>query len=173
MESGLSSQKARRIHYEYSLYPFLIDDMPFFLIQDPDVADYIFNSRAQKNYTRRPASAEGLKMLGMHHQGLIWNNELTLWKQVRGCFQMSLNEHNMENAVRTIKTNVTLLIEAHLNKKTGFIDMMSICRQLTFRATLSTFFGIDASEYSDMVRSLSFSTLDIHSTNIYREYSRI
>ena len=93
-------------------------------------------------------------MLGMYHQGLIWNNDLASWKKVRGCFQMSLNEVNMENAVKTIEENAILLIEA--KNKTGSIDMMSICRQLTFRATLSTFFGINASEYASMVRPLSF-----------------
>ena len=94
-------------------------------------------------------------MLGMLHQGLIWNNEIPTWAKVRGCFQLALNDSNIAKAVRAIKEDTSTLIRANMDKHTCFVDMLGICRRLTFRATLITFFGIDPSDYSVMVRLFS------------------
>jgi cytochrome P450 len=139
-----------------------------FCDSDPKVADYIFNGRSQRNYTRRPASIEGLKKLGMHNQGLIWNNNTNDWKKVRSVFQLSLNDANMEKAVDVIKKDAIDIVESSINDA-GCVDMMSICRRLTFRATLSTFFGIESSDFVDAVSHFVYSqrfnqfTIVIHS----------
>jgi cytochrome P450 len=132
-----------------------------FVTQDPKVADYIFNGRYQRNYTRRPATIEGLKKLGMHNQGLIWNNNTDGWKSVRSVFQLSLNDVNMEKAVGVIKSEAIGIIESSTNEA-GSIDMMSVCRRLTFRATLSTFFGIESSDFVKTV-SLFLVYVALHS----------
>jgi cytochrome P450 len=86
----------------------------------------------------------------MHNQGLIWNNNTNDWKKVRSVFQLSLNDANMEKAVGVIKKDAIGIIESSINED-GCVDMMSICRRLTFRATLSTFFGIESSDFVDAV----------------------
>eukprot|EP00956_Cyclotella_meneghiniana_P040727 scaffold203469_cov66-Cyclotella_meneghiniana.AAC.5 len=85
----------------------------------PKVADYIFNGRSQKNYTRRPACIEGLKKLGMHEQGLIWNNATSSWRRVRSIFQMCLNDENIAEAVRAIKKSAVDLIESSRDEETA------------------------------------------------------
>jgi len=112
------------------------------ITKDPKVADYIFNGRSNTNYVRRPASVEGLKSLGMYNRGLIWNNSIPHWKKIRACFQEALCHENINKAAYNIEIeSKDLLVE-------GEVDLMNLCRQLTFRATLHTFFGIDAREYS-------------------------
>lgn len=63
---------------------------------------------------------------------------------------MSLNDDNIAKDVESIKKSAVNLIESSSDDETGLVDMMSICRRLTFRATLSTFFGIEVSDYSAM-----------------------
>ncbi|KAL7553947.1 hypothetical protein ACHAWF_018846 [Thalassiosira exigua] len=114
------------------------------ITKDPNIAHYIFKGKSRFNYVRRPASDEGLKRLGMYEQGLIWNNNTDIWKRIRGCFQEALNSKNIDHATSSIKTNADDILTE------GALDMMNVCRRLTFRATLSTFFGISSCDYDSL-----------------------
>lgn len=81
----------------------------------------------------------------MYNRGLIWNNDISSWTKIRECFQEALNHENIGKASSSIKVeSKELLME-------GELDMMNICRRLTFRATLYTFFGIDARDFNSKV----------------------
>jgi hypothetical protein len=41
---------------------------------------------ANGSFTQRLGSPRGLKMLGMYHQGIIWNNDTTSWETKRKIF---------------------------------------------------------------------------------------
>lgn len=70
---------------------------------DPVFADYIFSGNNKGNYVQRPASTDGLQKLGMFGRGLIWNNDLDVWKRVRGCFQRALGESALNQAAAVAK----------------------------------------------------------------------
>lgn len=48
-----------------------------------DVAAQVFKS---KSFVNRLGSKHGLKLLGMHEEGIIWNNNTTGWQEKRKYF---------------------------------------------------------------------------------------
>lgn len=121
---------------------------------DPVLANYVFNGPNKRNYVQRPASNEGLARLGMLNRGLIWNSDTAVWRKIRGCFQHSLGEVSLHHAVNVVKKECSVIVQNLLATQSSshteggtLVDLLQVCRKVTFRATLSVFFGLDSSDF--------------------------
>lgn len=140
----------------------------FIITKDAELAAYIFNGPLKHNYVRRPASGEGLRRLGMYERGLIWNNNLSVWNTIRDCFQKALNNAALKEAEKVVQQEAKQLLDncfvesqdnensivsnhenTALRSQAASVDMLAISRQLTFRATLRVFFGLESLKFEE------------------------
>ncbi|CAB9503936.1 Protopine 6-monooxygenase [Seminavis robusta] len=130
-----------------------LNGTPFILTKDPKIANYVFNDgKARTNYCLRPGEDRGLQKLHMFENGLIWNNDTPKWKKIRGCFQKALGANALKHASCIIQKEAEPTLTAHMEKADGKegIDLLAICRRLTFRASLGAFFGVDSTEFAGL-----------------------
>jgi aromatase len=118
---------------------------------DAEVANYVFNGPNKGNFIRRPAADEGLNELGMLRHGLIWNNDIPVWRKIRGCFQKSLGETTLRCAVEVAKDECQNLLHdgtlADVENNGEPMNLLDLARKVTLRATLNVFFGINSSDF--------------------------
>jgi len=120
---------------------------------DAAVSWYVFNGPSCKNYVQRPAEDDGLAALGMKNLGLIWNNDGRTWRMIRMCFQKNLGERQLEHAVSIVREECASLFCENLSANTRVkrtavaLNLLDMCRQITFRATIAVFFGIKSSDF--------------------------
>jgi len=113
-----------------------------YIVNDAAIAKEIFESGS--NFSTRFGDNEGLRRLGMHSHGVIWNTDYSSWHGTRKCFQKSLSADCLNSAIgvaakATISKFYELdnLVEAKKN-----VDLLQILRSITLEITLDLFLGI-------------------------------
>lgn len=97
---------------------------------DAAVANYVFNGQNKENFVRRPGAEEGINELGMLHHGLIWNNDLPVWRKIRGCFQKNLGEAALSRAVEVVKDECQDLLRHGSHPDGKAMSLLKLARKI-------------------------------------------
>lgn len=127
---------------------------PTIISCNPTVARHIFKTNGW-NYTSRLGYDEGLRHIGMHNNGIIWNNKTALWKTLRLFFQNALNAKTLSNAVQaTVKATERIVDKFdELRKRTadGRIETLNVVRRITLQVTNLLMFGVEIEDDEQLV----------------------
>nr|XP_060611261.1 aromatase [Anolis sagrei ordinatus]XP_060611262.1 aromatase [Anolis sagrei ordinatus] len=108
----------------------------------------MFHIMKHGHYISRFGSKPGLKCIGMHENGIIFNNNPTLWKEIRPFFTKALSGPGL---VRMISICVESTIE-HMDKleevttKCGYINSLNLMRRIMLDTSNRLFLGIPLDE---------------------------
>ncbi len=122
-----------------------------FIISDKRWARHVM-FKNPNNYIARWGDDKGLQILGMKHQGIIWNDHLAGWKRQRSFFHEGLKSHRLilgakegHRLASVFVERVTREFHAKGNAD-GFpgveVDMLSEIRKMTLGVTLRIMFGV-------------------------------
>nr|XP_020645699.1 aromatase [Pogona vitticeps]XP_020645700.1 aromatase [Pogona vitticeps] len=108
----------------------------------------MFHVMKHGHYISRFGSKPGLKCIGMHENGIIFNNNPALWKEIRPFFTKALSGPGLGQMI-------TMCIEStteHLNRleevttEDGYIDCLNLMRRIMLDTSNRLFLGIPLDE---------------------------
>nr|XP_016852003.1 PREDICTED: aromatase [Anolis carolinensis] len=108
----------------------------------------MFHIMKHGHYISRFGSKPGLKCIGMHENGIIFNNNPALWKEIRPFFTKALSGPGL---VRMIAICVESTIE-HMDKleevttKCGYVNSLNLMRRVMLDTSNRLFLGIPLDE---------------------------
>uniref|UniRef100_A0A8C9DQ10 Cytochrome P450 family 19 subfamily A member 1 n=1 Tax=Prolemur simus TaxID=1328070 RepID=A0A8C9DQ10_PROSS len=114
----------------------------------------MFHIMKHSHYSSRFGSKLGLQRIGMHENGLIFNNNPALWKAIRPFFTKALSGPCL---VRMVAICVESII-AHLDRleevtnKSGYVDVLTLMRRIMLDTSNVLFLGIPLDESAIVVK---------------------
>ncbi|XP_042331046.1 aromatase [Sceloporus undulatus] len=108
----------------------------------------MFHIMKHGHYISRFGSKPGLKCIGMHENGIIFNNNPALWKEIRPFFTKALSGPGL---VRMVAICVESTIE-HLDRleevtaRCGYINSLNLMRRIMLDTSNKLFLGIPLDE---------------------------
>ncbi|XP_029806756.1 aromatase [Suricata suricatta] len=113
-----------------------------------------FHVMKHNHYVSRFGSKLGLQCIGMHENGIIFNNNPTLWKVVRPFFMRALSGPGL---VRMVTVCVESMI-THLDRleevtnELGYVDVLTFLRRMMLDTSNVLFLGIPLDESAIVVK---------------------
>ncbi|EDL95529.1 cytochrome P450, family 19, subfamily a, polypeptide 1, isoform CRA_b [Rattus norvegicus] len=102
------------------------------------------------NYISRFGSKRGLQCIGMHENGIIFNNNPSLWRTVRPFFMKALTGPGLirmvEVCVESIKQHLDRL--GDVTDNSGYVDVVTLMRHIMLDTSNTLFLGIPLDESS-------------------------
>ncbi|XP_006831712.1 PREDICTED: aromatase-like [Chrysochloris asiatica] len=106
------------------------------------------------HYISRFGSKFGLQCIGMHENGIIFNNNPALWKVIRPFFMQALSGPRLVRmvaiCVESIKTHLDRLEE--VTTASGYVDVLTLMRRVMLHASNVLFLGIPLDESAIVVK---------------------
>ncbi|XP_008704187.1 aromatase [Ursus americanus] len=114
----------------------------------------MFHIMKHSHYSSRFGSKLGLQCIGMHENGIIFNNNPTLWKAVRPFFIKALSGPGLVRMVTvcvgSIITHLDRLEE--VSNELGYIDVLTLMRRIMLDTSNILFLGIPLDESAIVVK---------------------
>ncbi|XP_049633941.1 aromatase [Suncus etruscus] len=114
----------------------------------------MFHVMKNSHYSCRFGSKLGLQCIGMHENGLIFNNNTALWKVVRPYFNKALSGPGLVRMVTVCSDS----LRAHLDRleevtnELGHVDVLSLMRRTMLDTSNVLFLGIPMDESAFVVK---------------------
>ncbi|XP_075387503.1 aromatase [Tenrec ecaudatus] len=106
------------------------------------------------HYISRFGSKLGLQCMGMHENGIIFNNNPALWKVIRPFFMKALSGPGLVRMVAicvdSIKTHLDRLEE--VTNASGYVDVLTLMRRIMLDTSNMLFLGIPLDESAIVVK---------------------
>ncbi|XP_028639158.1 aromatase [Grammomys surdaster] len=110
----------------------------------------MFHIMKHNNYISRFGSKRALQCIGMHENGIIFNNNPNLWKTIRPFFMKALTGPGLvrmvEVCVESVKQHLDRLDEVTNNS--GYVDVLTFMRHIMLDTSNILFLGIPLDESS-------------------------
>ncbi|XP_012618938.1 aromatase [Microcebus murinus] len=114
----------------------------------------MFHVMKHSHYSSRFGSKLGLQCIGMHENGIIFNNNPDLWKATRPFFMKALSGPGLVRMVAicvdSIRTHLDRLEE--VTSKSGYVDVLTLMRRIMLDTSNMLFLGIPLDESAIVVK---------------------
>ncbi|XP_048723544.1 aromatase isoform X1 [Caretta caretta] len=124
----------------------------------------IFHVMKHGQYISRFGSKLGLQCIGMHENGIIFNNNPALWKEIRPFFTKALSGPGLVRmiaiCVESTKDHLDRLEDVTAGP--GNINVLNFMRQITLDASNTLFLGIPLDGTDNILISHNGSTFKVH-----------
>ncbi|XP_049759264.1 aromatase [Elephas maximus indicus] len=114
----------------------------------------MFHVMKHSHYISRFGSKLGLQCIGMHENGIIFNNNPALWKVIRPFFMKALSGPGLMRmvaiCVESVKTHLDRLEE--VTNASGYVDVLTLMRRIMLDTSNMLFLGIPLDESAIVVK---------------------
>ncbi|KAM6202476.1 aromatase [Rhynchocyon petersi] len=114
----------------------------------------MFHVMKHSHYVSRFGSKLGLQCIGMHENGIIFNNNPALWKVIRPFFMRALSGPGLVRmvaiCVESIKTHLDRLEE--VTNPSGYVDVLTLLRRIMLDTSNMLFLRIPLDENAIVVK---------------------
>ncbi|XP_007531940.1 aromatase [Erinaceus europaeus] len=116
----------------------------------------MFHIMKHSHYTSRFGSKLGLQCIGMHENGVIFNNNPALWKAVRPFFNKALSGPGLVRMVNICLESMAKHLDKleEVTSTSGTVDMLTLLRRMILDTSNMLFLGIplDESVFVDKIQ---------------------
>ncbi|KAF6351060.1 cytochrome P450 family 19 subfamily A member 1 [Rhinolophus ferrumequinum] len=114
----------------------------------------MFHVMKHNHYISRFGSKLGLQFVGMHENGIIFNNNTALWKVVRPFFIKALTGPGLVHMVTICTESVVRHLDRleEVKNESGFVDVLTLMRRVMLDASNMLFLRIPLDENAIVVK---------------------
>nr|XP_004662526.2 aromatase [Jaculus jaculus] len=108
----------------------------------------MFHVMKHNNYISRFGSKRGLQCIGMHENGIIFNNNPALWKAIRPFFMKALTGPGLVRMVAVCAESIIRHLDKldEVTNSLGYVDVLTLMRRIMLDTSNILFLGIPLDE---------------------------